>query len=66
MHRGNKKVFVMGLLLVVTSLQVSAQDDLMDLLEKESARDATPDFAAATFKTTRVINGHSVENVAAG
>jgi len=40
--------------------------DLMKMLESETEKDAKPDYATATFKTTRIINGHSVENVAAG
>ena len=46
-----------------------AQDttDLMSLLEKEMAppKDLTI-YTTATFKTTRLVNGHSVENVAKG
>ncbi len=46
-----------------------AQDttDLMRLLEKEMAppKDLTI-YTTATFKTTRLVNGHSVENVAKG
>lgn len=48
---------------------VEAQDttDLMKLLEMEmeSTKEMTR-FTTATFKTTRLINGHSVENVAKG
>jgi hypothetical protein len=43
-----------------------AQDDLMKMLEEETEKDKKPDYATATFKTTRLINGHSVENVAEG
>ena len=46
-----------------------AQDttDLMSLLEKEMVppKDLTI-YTTATFKTTRLVNGHSVENVAKG
>lgn len=35
--------------------------DLLENLEEEST-----DYTTATFKTTRIINGHSVENVAGG
>ena len=46
-----------------------AQDttDLMKLLEKEmeSTKEMTI-YTTATFKTTRLVNGHSVENVAKG
>lgn len=48
---------------------VEAQDttDLMKLLEMEmeSTKEMTR-YTTATFKTTRLINGHSVENVAKG
>ena len=49
--------------------EAGAQDttDLMNLLEKEmnSTKDMTF-YTTATFKTTRLVNGHSVENVAKG
>jgi hypothetical protein len=38
----------------------------MKMLEEETEKDKKPDYATATFKTTRLINGHSIENVAAG
>ncbi len=42
--------------------------DLLSMLEKEVAGDAKnqTNYATATFKATRLINGHTVENVAAG
>lgn len=40
-----------------------AQDELMDLLEDEEPK---TEYVTAGFKTTRVINAHSFENVAAG
>jgi hypothetical protein len=42
----------------------SAQDEpsLMDLL----GEDTETNYAAFTFKSTRVINGHSIENAAKG
>ncbi|MFT3885121.1 MAG: DUF5777 family beta-barrel protein [Flavobacteriales bacterium] len=39
-----------------------AQDDLLDLL----GQDSTAEYTTASFKSTRVINGHSLENVAHG
>lgn len=54
------------LLLALFSLPAFAQDDLMKMLEEETEKDKKPDYATATFKTTRLINGHSVENVADG
>ena len=39
------------------------QDDLLDLLGEE---ETGPEYTTASFKTTRVINGHSLENTAHG
>lgn len=41
-----------------------AQDDLLSMLESEQEPQKT--FATASFKTTRVINGQSLENVGGG
>ncbi|MEZ4944032.1 MAG: DUF5777 family beta-barrel protein [Cyclobacteriaceae bacterium] len=40
--------------------------DLLEMLEQEASKDAKPDYTTATFKSTRLINGHTIENVAAG
>jgi hypothetical protein len=40
-----------------------AQDDLMDMLSSEPE---SVEYVYATFKTTRVMNGHSIENPAPG
>lgn len=53
-------------LTLLASISALAQDDLMKMLEEETEKDKKPDYTTATFKTTRLINGHSVENVAAG
>lgn len=53
-------------LFIFFSFAAFGQDDLMKMLEEETEKDKKPDYATATFKTTRLINGHSVENVAAG
>jgi len=46
---------------------IAAQDDdLMNLLEQETNAEPTTEFVMATFKTTRLINGHSVEQTGAG
>ena len=59
------KIFLTLLFLGFFSLHTIAQD-LMKMLDEEVEKNKKPDYATATFKTTRVINGHSVENVAAG
>ncbi|MEM6644011.1 MAG: DUF5777 family beta-barrel protein [Bacteroidota bacterium] len=41
-----------------------AQEDLLELLEAEQEKD--PGYAVATFKSTRVINGHSIETRSGG
>ena len=58
-----KKYFLFGLVMVLSLTFLNAQDDLMDLLGNDSE---TVDFAYATFKTSRVINSHSVEQPASG
>jgi hypothetical protein len=42
---------------------VAAQEGLLDGLEDE---DSLPVYTKSTFKTSRIINGHSIENAAAG
>ncbi len=58
--------FKMIVVLLGLSISASAQEDLMKMLEEETKQDQKPDFTTATFKTTRIINGHSIENVAQG
>jgi hypothetical protein len=53
-------LFAIALLCSVPSF--AQEEDLLSLL----GEDETTDYATATFKTTRVINMHSVENVARG
>lgn len=43
---------------LILSLSAFGQDELMELLEGESAGD---DEVSGTFKSTRLVNGHSVE-----
>ena len=38
----------------------------MKMLDDESKKEKKRDYTTATFKTSRLINGHSIENVAAG
>jgi hypothetical protein len=55
------RIVVLTLLLTLVVLTLRAQDDLMDLLEEEVTSDEQVDFTIATFKATRIINGHSIE-----
>lgn len=65
----NKKLLVVFCMLLA-ALNVKAQDpdDILKQLEKELSGDEKDktEYATATFKTTRLINGHTVENVGKG
>jgi hypothetical protein len=52
------------LLFLVLAASLSAQDDLMNMLKDSTAKEIN--YATATFKSTRVINGHSVQMMAPG
>lgn len=60
------KIFIAVAYFTLLSRSLFAQDDLMKMMEAESADTKKIEFTTATFKTTRIINGHSVENVAPG
>jgi hypothetical protein len=63
-------LFSVALLFISTLLcnTVQAQEDLMKLLDSEtdSAASETIDYTYATFKTTRIITGQSIETPAPG
>lgn len=58
-----RRLSILFILLSMTSL-LSAQDDLMNML-KDSTQ-AEINYTTATFKSTRVLNGHSIERMVAG
>jgi hypothetical protein len=60
----NMKGFAPALLFFLLSSTVSGQDDLMKLINEDSA--VVTNYATATFKSTRVMNGHSVERMPPG
>ncbi len=45
-------------------LGIFAQDDLMNLLNDDSRK--TTNYTTATFKSTRILNGHSIEKMPPG
>ena len=47
---------------IASSSFVFAQDDLFDVLDKETPEDKNKDVVTSTFKGTRILNGHSIEN----
>ena len=58
-----KTYYLFPLVLLLNAALLNAQDgDLLSLL----GDDQTTDYTTATFKTTRVVNGHSIENVGEG
>jgi len=65
----NKKLLV-AFCMLFAAVNVKAQDpdDILKQLEKEMSGDekSKTKYATATFKTTRLINGHTVENVGKG
>ncbi len=50
------------LLFFFNSLAIHGQEDLLSLLEEE----VTVNYATAIFKSSRIINGHSIENTPRG
>ena len=51
---------ILGLILIFSSPMIS-QDDLLDMLDSEIVEE--PVIVAYTFKSTRIINGHSIERM---
>lgn len=52
------------ILLILIPAGIFAQDDLMNLLDQNSPKEIN--YTTATFKSTRVLNGHSIERMPAG
>ena len=65
-----KKIFLVccswAALIVPCKSQQKDSTDLMSQLEKESDSTQATIYTTATFKTTRLIDGHTVENVGKG
>lgn len=59
------KTYLSGALIVLFATLPAKAQDLLDLLGEEPATEES-NLVTATFKSTRVINGHSTENAAAG
>jgi hypothetical protein len=58
-----KRLSILFLFLVLAA-SLYAQDDLMNMIGDNTAKEIN--YATATFKSTRVINGHSVQMMAPG
>lgn len=49
-----------------TDTTAETEEDLMKLLEGEEPAKGKKEYTTATFKTTRIANGHSIENTGKG
>ena len=58
------KRFFLAASITISAHAAFAQDDLLSMLEQKE--EPTTNYAKASFKTTRVINAQSIENVGAG
>lgn len=58
-----KKLYTL-LFIALSVGSVQAQDDLMNLLEQNTPKEIN--YTTATFKSTRIMNGHSVERMPPG
>lgn len=56
--------FSVIVLLLLVPGAIYAQEDLLDLLNQDSVPEIN--YVSATFKSTRIMNGHSVEKMAPG
>ncbi|GAA4278610.1 DUF5777 family beta-barrel protein [Aquimarina mytili] len=54
-----KNLFIIITLLGIQT-QILAQDDLFEILDNEASQDKN--YVTSTFKGTRILNGHSIEN----
>lgn len=64
MNQTIRKLLLLGLFLVLTLFIDASGQDLMDLMESET--EEVINYTTATFKSTRVLNGHSIERMQAG
>lgn len=56
------KKLLLGIFLASISSPLFSQDDLLDILNDETPENAIEDIITSTFKGTRIVNGHSIEN----
>lgn len=61
-----KQIIFKWFLMVALSAGIQTISNAQDLLDMLGEDEPTTEFTYATFKTTRIINGHSVENPADG
>jgi hypothetical protein len=54
--------FLFALVFLLSPTFCFSQDDLFDILDKEMINGDSANIVTSTFKGTRILNGHSVEN----
>ncbi len=59
--KNNLRILLLFFFLGPIFVNVDAQEDLMDMLDKEAGQQT--DYTSATFKSTRIMNGHSIERM---
>ena len=62
----NKLIRSISFIICAAAFHQSFGQDLLNMLDEESKKNEEPDYTTATFKTTRLINGHSIETLGAG
>lgn len=58
------KKILFALMILLTPGALMAQDDLMNLLDSGAEKEIN--YTTATFKSTRILNGHSIERMVPG
>ena len=53
---------LLAIFLITVNTTMYSQDDLLDILDEETPENTVEDIVTATFKGTRILNGHSIEN----
>jgi len=63
-----KKIFISTCLLLTLGLAHAQEIDLFKEMDEQNKKDSKEktDYAAYTFKSTRLVNGHTIENVGKG
>ena len=56
------KKLLLTIFLIYVNTSLYSQDDLLDILDEETPKSKTENIVTATFKGTRILNGHSIEN----
>jgi hypothetical protein len=56
-----KKILI-AIFFISISISSYSQDNLLDILDDETPENTTEEVVTATFKGTRIVNGHSIEN----